>query len=110
MHSLASFLHPVAVFFRPHLEAVAIGIAATLLIIYGDSINGFFRRQTLALHFAVRFILFVLLCSIGYAFLTSELVKLLHSYLSGMNDVSLVISVVAAFLILAFLARAGKAV
>ena len=110
MNSLASFLHPAAVFFRPHLEAISIGIAATLLIIYGDSINGFFRRQTLALNFVVRFALFVLLCSIGYALLTAQLVKLLHGYLSGMNDCNLVITVVAAFLILAFLARAGKAV
>ena len=110
MHALASILHPVADFFRPHLQAIAIGLAATLLVIYGGSINGFFRKQTQNLHFMPRFALFILLCSVGYAFLTSELVRLLHDFLCRMNDTNLVISVGLSFLILAFLAKAGKAV
>ena len=110
MHSLASLFHPAADFLRPHLQAISIGLAATLLMIYGAAINGFFRRQTQTLHFLARFALFILLCSVGYAFLTSELVRLLHNFLCRMNDTNLVISVGLSFLILAFLARAGKAV
>jgi len=107
---MASFLLPVADIFRPHLQGISIGLAATLLVIYGGSINGFFRKQTQSLHFFARFALFVLLCSVGYAFLTSQLVRALHNFLSELSDVDLVLSVTASFLVLAFLARAGKAV
>ena len=110
MHALASILHPVADLLRPHLQAVSIGLAATLLVIYGGSINGFCRKQTQSLHFTARFALFILLCSVGYAFLTSQAVRLLHSFLCGLSDRDMVISVIASFLVLAFLARAGKAV
>ena len=108
MHSLNSFIHPVADFLHQHLQSIAIGLAATLLVIYGASINGFFRRQTRSLHFFLRFGLFILLCSVGYAFLTSVVVKFFHSFLNNLSDLDLVVAVVSSFLVLGFLARAGK--
>lgn len=84
------------------------GLVATFLMIYGSFINGFFKKITKKLPFLGRFALFVLLCSVGYAFLSSQIVKLLKKLLYMQSDGMLIIIVAAAFIGLAFLARSGK--
>lgn len=84
------------------------GLVATLLIIYGGHINGYFKKITKSVPFLGRFALFVILCSAGYAFLTSQLVKLLKMFLRGQPDLPLIGIIAGAFVILAFCARSGK--
>ena len=59
------YIHQFADFLRLHLNSIAIGLVATLLIIYGGHINGYFKKITKSLPFLGRFALFVVLCSAG---------------------------------------------
>lgn len=110
MKILMMFVHDFAGFLRGHLPSIAVGIVATILVVYGNQINGFFRKQTKSLHFLARFTLFVLLCSAGYGFLSSQAVKFVRDALRGLEDAHLVVAVVGAFVALGFLARAGREV
>lgn len=67
----------------PWLEEIAMAIMATLLVIYGDTINRMLKRQISSLHFLLRTVIFILLCTFGYGALliygTPVLTKLLAS-------------------------------
>ncbi len=103
-------IHSFALFFREHLASISVGLVATVLVIYGGTLNAFFRKLTRKMHFFARFTLFVLLCSAGYGFLSSQAVKLTKTVLLGLPDTHLVGAVILAFVLLGFLARAGKEV
>lgn len=90
------------------MDSISIGLVATLLVIYGKNINNYFKRITRSIPFIGRFALFIVLCSAGYAFLTSQLVRYLKLFLQGQADLPLIGITIGAFLILAFLARSGK--
>ncbi len=105
---MAPYIHQIAEFFRLHMDSIAVGLVATLLVIYGASINNYFKKITRSLPFVGRFALFIVLCSAGYAFATSQLVRLLKMFLEHQADMPLIGIIAGAFLILAFLARSGK--
>ena len=102
------YIHQFANFLRVHMNSISIGLVATLLIIYGGHINAYFKKITRSLPFLGRFALFVLLCSAGYAFLSSQAVNLLKMLLRGQADLPLIGIIAAAFVLLAFCARSGK--
>ncbi|MCF0217109.1 MAG: DUF3392 family protein [Fibrobacteraceae bacterium] len=102
------YIHQFADFLRLHLESISVGLVSTLLIIYGAPINAYVKKITKSMPFLARFALFVLLCSAGYAFMTSQAVRFLRHFLVGLADLPLVCGIAGAFVALAFLARAGK--
>ena len=102
------YIHQFANFLRVHMDSFAVGIVATLLIIYGGYINNYFKKITRSIPFVGRFALFVVLCSAGYAFMSSQLVYLLKTFLRGQADLPLIGIIVGAFIVLAFCARSGK--
>ena len=102
------FIHQFADFLRLHLTSISVGLVATLLMIYGAGINNYFKKITRSIPFVGRFALFVVLCSAGYAFMSSQLVKLLKMFLRSQADLPLIGIVAGAFLVLAFLAKSGK--
>ena len=102
------YIHQFANYLRLHIDSISIGLVATVLMIYGSYINNYFKKITRSIPFVGRFALFVLLCSAGYAFLTSQLVKLLKMFLRGQPDLPLIGIIAGAFLILAFCPRTGK--
>ena len=102
------YIHQFASFLRVHLDSISVGLIATLLMIYGASINNYFKRVTKSIPFVGRFVLFVILCSVGYAFACSQLVIFLKMGLRQLSDLPLIGTVAGAFLLLAFLAKSGK--
>ena len=102
------YIHQFANFLRLHMDSIAVGLVATLLMIYGAYINNYFKKISKSIPFVGRFALFVLLCSAGYAFISSQAVRFLKMFLRGQGDLPLIGIIAAAFLILAFLARSGK--
>lgn len=102
------YIHQFADFLRLHMNSIAVGLVATFLVIYGAGINNYFKKITRSIPFVGRFALFVLLCSLGYAFATSQLVRLLKMLLYKQPDLPLIGIIAGAFLLLAFLARSGK--
>ena len=106
--AMQPYIHQFANFLRLHMDSIAVGLVATFLIIYGGKINGYFKKITKSIPFVARFALFVVLCSAGYAFLTSQMVKYLKTFLRTQPDLPLIGIIAGAFLVLAFLARSGK--
>ena len=102
------YIHQFANFLRVHLDSIAVRLVATLLMIYGASINNYFKRITKSIPFVGRFILFVVLCSVGYAFACSQMVRLLKMGLRQLSDLPLIGVVAGCFILLAFLAKSGK--
>ena len=102
------YIHHFASFLRLHLDSISVGLVATLLMIYGAFINNYFKKITRSIPFVGRFALFVVLCSAGYAFLSSQMVRFLKMFLRGQTDLALIGIIAGAFIVLAFLARSGK--
>lgn len=102
------YIHDFAQFLRAHMNSISVGIVATLLMLYGSSINGFFNKVTRKIPFVGRFALFVVLCSAGYAFISSQAVRFFKYFLVGQKDLPLIGIIAASFIVLAFLAYRGK--
>lgn len=102
------YIAKLADFLRLHIASVSVGLVATLLAIYGRTINSAAQKLTKGFPFIGRFAFFVALCGFGYALLSSQIVRLLRHQLVKLSDMKLVIVTTAAFLILAFLAKSTK--
>lgn len=102
------YIHQFADFLRIHLASISVGLVSTVLVIYGTPINSFFKKITRSIPFIGRFALFVLLCSAGYALVSSQMVRYLNMFLRDQQDLPLIGIVVGLFLVVAFLAYHGK--
>lgn len=91
--------------FRPYVRDIALALVATALVVFGDNINAFVRRQTLALHFFWRTLIFILLCAFGYGALTIFLTPLVAAQLAKLTNLWLPWITLAIFIALALLAQ-----
>ncbi|WP_120994870.1 DUF3392 domain-containing protein [Stutzerimonas urumqiensis] len=51
---------------RSHLYDISLAIMATLLVLFGPSINAWVQRSIASLNFVLRTLIFVLVCAVGY--------------------------------------------
>lgn len=102
------YIHEFARFLRFHMASISVGIVATFLMIYGSKINGFFKKITRSIPFIGRFALFVVLCSAGYAFVSSQAARYFKYFLLSQKDLPLIGIVAGSFILLAILAYRGK--
>ena len=91
--------------FRPYLRDMALAMVATSLVVFGDDINRLVRRQTVALHFIWRTLIFILLCAFGYGALTIFLTPLVASQLAKLSNLWLPWVAFGIFVLLAMLAQ-----
>lgn len=91
--------------FRPYVRDIALALVATALVVFGDNINAFVRRQTLSLHFFWRTLIFILLCAFGYGALTIFLTPLVAAQLAKLTNLWLPWITLAMFIALALLAQ-----
>lgn len=102
------YIHEFAGFLRFHMSSISVGIVATFLMIYGAAINGYFKKITKSIPFLGRFALFVVLCSAGYAFLSSQAVRFFKRFLLAQADLPLIGIITGCFVVLAIMAYRGK--
>jgi hypothetical protein len=98
----------IARLIRPHLSAVCLGVTAVALMLSGPSINAFVSRITKKMHWLTRYLLFVLMCTIGYGALTQILYRGLKYWLTNQHAFGLVAFTTIIYLILAYFARKQK--
>lgn len=90
---------------RQHLGEIALALVATLLVIYGDDLNRFVKRQLRTYPRLVRLIGFVLMCAFGYGALTVLFTPILASWLAMVNTRWLAPLVAGVFLLVGWLAE-----
>ncbi|MGA3050447.1 MAG: DUF3392 family protein [Chitinispirillaceae bacterium] len=102
MHEPVDFLAGLT---RSHLAQVSLGITAVTLILAGPVINGFIQNMTQRFHWLLRYCIFVLMCTIGYGFLTHFVFRGLARWLAYQRNVELLIIIAGIYLVLAFFAK-----
>lgn len=99
------FILSIAQLIRSYLSEVCFGITAVALLLGGPAINGFFARLTEKLHWIVRYLLFVLLCTVGYGVLTQVVYQGLKHWMVRQHSMVLVSATIGIYLVLAFFAK-----
>lgn len=101
----ADFNLRFAYFIQPYLSDIALALVATCLVVYGDKINGFVKRQVSSWVFIARVAAFILMCTFGYGFLTLWGQPLVLWVLQQVDLVYRPLMVLISFCILGFLAE-----
>lgn len=89
----------------PWLDEISMAVMATLLVIYGETVNRLLKRQISGLHFLLRTIIFILLCTFGYGALLIYLTPILTKLLASLGMIYLGPLVVAVFITLGMIAE-----
>jgi undecaprenyl pyrophosphate phosphatase UppP len=90
---------------RPYQYQVALAIIATLLVVFGNDINGSIKKMLSKQHFIVRIVIFILICTFGYGLLTVWLTNLLAAQLASIPTVYLAPTISGTFILLALYAQ-----
>lgn len=78
-----------SVWLRPYISSVAFMVVATLLVLYGNTINGMVKRAISHYHVVFRVLIFILLCAFGYGLLTRLLTPFLAAQLASLSNLYL---------------------
>lgn len=89
----------------PWLGEISTAIMATVLVIYGDTINRLLKRQISGLHFLFRTVIFILLCTFGYGALLIYATPVLKELLASLGMIYLGPLIVGVFITLGTLAE-----
>lgn len=102
---LENALISLSQWFRPHLFTIALMIVATLLVLYGNTINGMIKRQIAGCHFILRTIIFILVCAFGYGLLTVWMTPFLGQLLGRLPNLYLGLVILIISIVLGVLAE-----
>ena len=86
---LENWVLQASLWLRPHLSSIAFMVVATLLVLYGDTINGMVKHAIRQYHFIVRVSVFILLCAFGYGLLTTILTPVLATQMASLPNLYL---------------------
>ncbi|HLA32220.1 MAG TPA: DUF3392 domain-containing protein [Pseudomonas sp.] len=89
---------------RSHLHDIALAIMATLLVLFGPSLNAWVQRSTASMNFLLRTLIFVLLCAIGYGLLLVFATPYMAKGLGYFNNFTLAPMLLLVFFIIGILA------
>lgn len=87
---------------------LGLAMASTLLVIYGNDINRFFRTHIRTWSFTFRLIFFVCLCAFGYGMAIVHASKVLSKFLASLNPWEFLGVTAGFFLLLGVLAEKKK--
>ncbi len=100
-----TLIQTLASHIRPHTDDIALALVATLLVIFGDTINDLVRRVVRPHPIWVRVGVFIALCTFGYGALSVWLTPVLDSYLRTLSSGMFLSVVVGAFVGVGLLAE-----
>lgn len=89
----------------PYLWHICLAMSATILAIYGSSINEWLRKTIKGYHFLLRVTIFVVVCAFGYGLLSMLLAKALAALLEELPSAYLSPVVIGAFVAVGILAE-----
>ena len=88
-----------------HLTIVVWSLVASLMVIYGGVINQLLRRAMKGFPFIIRVGVFILICAVGYGWLSWLIVKWCVHVLSGLGPLTLVLTIGGCYGLVAWLAQ-----
>lgn len=98
----------IAIFIRHHLQEVCFGITAVSLMLFGPMLNGTVKHITRSLHWLLRYLVYVLLCTVGYVFLAKGMYDGIRHLLLMLSRPVLVFVTLGIYLVLAWIAKQQK--
>lgn len=90
---------------RPHNKAIALAMVTTLLVIFGDVINGAFRKLLRKQAVWIRVTAFIGLCAFGYGAFIVWITPVLASFLMHRNSIAYVFIIIVSFIVVGVLAE-----
>ncbi len=105
MYEIKTSIIQLSQWLYPWLGEISMAIMATILVIYGETVNRLFRRQISGLHFIFRTVLFILLCTFGYGALLIYMTPMLAKLLASISMIYLGPLVVGIFIALGTIAE-----
>jgi len=85
MYEIKSIIIQFSQWLYPWTGEISMAIMATLLVIYGGTVNKMVKRQVSGLHFLFRTLIFILLCTFGYGAVLIYAVPLLTKLLASLG-------------------------
>jgi hypothetical protein len=105
MYEVKSIIIQLSQWLYPWLGEISMAIMATLLVIYGETVNRLLKRQIGGLHFILRTVIFILLCTFGYGALLIYATPLLSKLLASVGMIYLGPLVLGVFITLGTIAE-----
>lgn len=105
MDLLNNLLYSSGDWVHGYMDQITLALVATLLVIYGDQINGFVKRLLRPYPRLLRIIGFIILCAFGYGLLTVLLTPVLANWFALVSRKWLAPLVVAAFFLVGWMAE-----
>lgn len=100
-----TILVTMASWVRPHISDIALALVATLLVIFGGTINDAVRRIMRGKGFWLRVLVFVALCTFGYGLLSVWLTPIVEQFLRSLSPGWLLLTISGSFVGLGMLAQ-----
>ena len=92
-------------FLRTHLNEISMAYIATVFSIFGDDILKQIRKKTKKENFFVRLAIFIAICAFGFCMLTSFFGRLLSHFISGFDNLFILIIILGLFIIAGIIAE-----
>lgn len=89
---------------RGHLHDIALALMATLLVLFGPTINAWVQQRIGSLNFVFRTLLFVLLCAVGYGLAMIYVTPWLAQGLGYFNNYTLAPVLLLVFFVIGIIA------
>ncbi len=105
MNEIKSMIIQLSQWLYPWLGEISMAIMATVLVIYGDTVNRMLKRQIVGWHFILRTLVFILLCTFGYGALLIYATPLLSKTLASIGMIYLGPLVLGIFIFLGTVAE-----
>jgi len=90
---------------RPYVDQVALAVVASVLVIYGKAVNDLVRQTFKNWPFAVRVLVFMIVCAFGYGALTVLATRFLQRFLAGLGNAQLAIVIAGFYFLVGMLAQ-----
>jgi hypothetical protein len=108
LQQLVAALAGTTSWIQAHMPTISTAVVTTLLVIFGNEINGFVKKQIRGYNFLIRTAAFVLLCVFGYGMLAAAGASAVRSLLLYFGSGYLPLTVIAAFVAMGMLAERKK--
>lgn len=92
-------------FVGSHLQAIIWALVATMMVLYGAQLNQRLRRVLRPLPWILRILAFIVICGVGYGWLSLIIVDALVSLMGNLRPIMVSITLFASFLAVGVLAE-----